>query len=133
MKRRFRWVPEAAVRAMHSELIAEHGGRAGIRDDGLLSPALAGPRNKRVYGASSSVFELAAAYGYAIARNHPFVDGNKRVAFAVTYVFLEMNGYQLEASEVEVVDVMLRLAAGKLEEKELADWLRKNSVAGSAD
>ncbi len=128
MKRRFRWVPEAAVRAMHSELIAEHGGRAGIRDEGLLSSALAGPRNKRVYGASSSVFELAAACGLAIARNHPFVDGNKRVAFSVMYVFLIMNGYVLEAPEVEVVDIMLRVAVGELEEKGLADWLRKNSL-----
>jgi len=125
-----RWVPEAAVRAMHSELIAEHGGRAGIRDDGLLSSALARPRNKRVYGGPSSVFGLAAAYGYATVRNHPFVDGNKRVAFSVMYVFLEMNGYLLEAPEVEVVDVMLRLAAGEMEEKDLSAWLRRNSVAG---
>lgn len=133
MRRRFRWVPEAAVRAMHSELIAAHGGRAGIRDDGLLTSALAVPRNKRVYGASSSVFELAAAYGLAIARNHPFVDGNKRVAFSVMYVFLEMNGHVLEAPEVEVVDVMLRVAVGELAEEDLADWLRKNSVAGNAE
>jgi death-on-curing protein len=133
VKRRFHWVPEAAVRAMHSELIAEHGGRAGVRDDGLLSSALANPRNKRVYGASSSVFGLAAAYGYAIVRNHPFVDGNKRVAFSVMYVFLEMNGYLLEAPEVEVVEVVLRLAAGKLGEKALADWLRRNSVAGHVE
>jgi len=118
---------------MHSELIAEHGGRAGVRDDGLLSSALARPRNKRVYGAPSSIFGLAAAYGYAIVRNHPFVDGNKRVAFSAMYVFLEMNGYLLEASEVEVVDVMLRLAAGKLEEMDLADWLRRNSVASPAE
>ena len=117
---------------MHSELIAEHGGRAGVRDDGLLSSALARPRNKRVYAASSSVFGLAAAYGYAIVRDHPFVDGNKRVAFSVMYVFLEMNGYLLESTEVEVVDVMLRLAAGKLEEMDLADWVRKNSVASPA-
>ena len=98
----------------------------------MLSSALARPRNKRVYSASSSVFGLAAAYGYAIVRDHPFVDGNKRVAFSVMYVFLEMNGYLLEASEVEVVDVMLRLAAGKLEEMDLADWVRKNSVASPA-
>ena len=128
MRRHFCWVPEAAVRAIHSELIAEHGGRAGIRDEGLLSSALASPRNKRVYGASSSVFELAAAYGFAIVRNHPFLDGNRRVAFSVMYVFLEMNGYLLEAPEVEMVDVILRLAAGKLEEKDLAGWLRRNAV-----
>ncbi|MGB6410202.1 MAG: type II toxin-antitoxin system death-on-curing family toxin [Candidatus Deferrimicrobiaceae bacterium] len=121
---RLRWVPEAAVRAMHAELIAEHGGKEGLRDEGLLSSALARPRNKRVYGSASSVFDLAAAYGQAIIRNHPFVDGNKRVAIMVMYVFLEMNGYCLEAPEVEAVDVMLRLAAGKLEEKDLSVWLR---------
>lgn len=129
--RRIRWVPEAAVRAMHAELVAEHGGRGGIRDEGLLSSALARPRNKRVYGASSSVFGLAAAYGVAIVRNHPFVDGNKRVALAVMYVFLELNGFRLEAPEVEAVDVMLRLAAGKLEEKDLSAWLKRHSGRGA--
>ncbi len=126
--RRVRWMPESAVRAMHAELIAEYGGREGLRDEGLLSSALARPRNKRVYGASSSVFDLAAAYGVAIVRNHPFVDGNKRVAIMVMYVFLEMNGYHLEAPEVEAVDVMLRLADGKLEGKDLSVWLKRNSV-----
>jgi len=129
VKRRIRWVPESAARAMHAELIAEHGGRTGIRDPGLLSSALARPRNRRAYGASSSVFDLAAAYGVSIVRNHPFIDGNKRVALAVMYVFLEMNGYRLDALEVETVDVMLRLAAGELEEKGLSGWLKKSSVS----
>ena len=128
MIRRVRWVSEAAVRAMHAELIAEHGGRDRLRDSGLLSSALAPPRNKRAYGASSSIFELAAAYGVAIVRNHPFVDGNKRVALAVMYVFLELNGYRLEAPEVDAVETMLALAARKLDEKELTAWLKENSV-----
>ena len=127
--RRIRWVPEPAVRAMHAELIAEHGGREGVRDAGLLSSALARPRNKQVYGASSSLFDLAAAYGVAIVRNHPFFDGNKRVALAVMYVFLEMNGYRLEAPEVEAVDALLAIAAGDWEEKKLSRWLKKNSVS----
>jgi death-on-curing protein len=126
--RRVRWVPEAAVRAMHAELIAEHGGRDGIRDAGLLSSALSRPRNKRAYGASSSIFELAAAYGVGIARNHPFVDGNKRIALAVVYVFLEMNGYRLEAPEVDAVEAMLAIAAREWTEKELSAWLKRNSV-----
>jgi death-on-curing protein len=126
--RHVRWVPEAAVRAMHAELIAEHGGRDGLRDAGLLSSALARPRNKRAYGASSSVFDLAAAYGVGIARNHPFVDGNKRIALAVVYVFLEMNGYRLEAPEVDAVEAMLAIAARKWTEKELSAWLKKHSV-----
>jgi death-on-curing protein len=126
--RHVRWVPEAAVRAMHAELIAEHGGIDGIRDAGLLSSALARPRNKRAYGASSSIFELAAAYGVAIARNHPFVDGNKRIALAVVYVFLEMNGFRLEAPEVDAVEAMLAIASRKWTEKELSAWLKKHSV-----
>ena len=129
MRRRIRWVPEAAVRAMHAELIAEHGGRAGIRDEGLLSSALVRPRNRRVYGASTNLFELAAGYGVGITRNHPFIDGNKRLALMVMYVFLEINGYHLAASEVEAADIMLRLAAGELEEGGLARWLKANSRA----
>ena len=128
MTRRVRWVPEAAVRAIHAALIAEHGGREGLRDAGLLSSALARPRNKRAYGVSSSIFELAAAHGVAIVRNHPFVDGNKRIALAVMYVFLEMNGYRLEAPEVDAVETMLALAARKWDEKELSAWHKKNSV-----
>lgn len=129
MSRRIRWVPEAAVRAMHAELVAEHGGRAGIRDEGLLSSALARPRNRRVYGASTTLFELAAGYGVGIIRNHPFIDGNKRLALMVMYVFLEINGYSLAASEVDAADIMLRLAANEAEEAELARWLKMNSRA----
>ncbi|MGZ9196755.1 MAG: type II toxin-antitoxin system death-on-curing family toxin [Candidatus Deferrimicrobiaceae bacterium] len=112
MKRRIRWVPEPAFRAMHAAMIAEHGGRTGIRDVGLLASALARPRNQRTYGTSSTLFDLAAAHGVAIVKNHPFLDGNKRVALMVMYVFLELNGYHLDAPEVEAVDVMLRLPAG---------------------
>ena len=129
MRRHIRWVPEAAVRAMHAELIAEHGGRAGIRDQGLLSSALARPRNRRVYGASTTLFELAAGYGVGILRNHPFIDGNKRLALMVMYVFLEINAYCLAASEVDAADKMLRLAAGELKEGDLARWLKANSHA----
>lgn len=112
---------------MHAELIAEHGGRAGIRDADLLSSALARPRNRRVYGDSATLYDLAAAYGAGISRNHPFVDGNKRVALMVMYVFLEINGYRLDVPEVEAVDVMLRLAAGELDEKGLSAWLKATS------
>jgi death-on-curing protein len=113
---------------MHAELIAEHGGRKGVRDAGLISSAPARPRNKQVYGASSSLFDLAAAYGVAIVRNHPFFDGNKRVTLAAMYVFLEMNGYRLEAPEVEAPDALLAIAAGDWDEKKLSRWLKKNSV-----
>lgn len=121
-------MPEAAVRAMHAELITEHGGRAGIRDAGLPASALARPRNRRAYGASATLFDLAAAYGGGIVKGHPFIDGNKRVALMVMYVFLEINGYRLNAPEVEAVDVMLRPAAGELDEKGLSGWLKANSA-----
>jgi death-on-curing protein len=121
-------MPEAAVRAMHAELIADHGGVEGLRDTGLLSSALARPKNRRVYGRSSSIFDLAAVYGTGIVRNHPFIDGNKRVALMVVYAFLEMNGYRLEAPEVEAVGIMLALAAGEVDEKALSGWLKQYSV-----
>jgi death-on-curing protein len=128
VRRRVQWISEAAVRAMHAELLAEHGGRPGIRDAGLLSSALSRPRNRRAYGVSASLFDLAAGYGVAIVKNHRFIDGNKRVALMVMYVFLEINGCCLNAPEVEAVDVMLRLAAGELVEKELAGWLKANTI-----
>jgi len=128
VKRGIRWVPEAAVRAMHAELIAEHGGREGLRDPGLHSSALARPKNSRVYGRSASIFDLAALYATGIVRNHPFVDGNKRVALMVMYSFLEINGYRLEAPETESVGIMLALAAGEVDEKSLSGWIDKYSV-----
>jgi len=128
VKRGIRWIPEAAVRAMHAELIAEHGGVEGLRDPGLLSSAVARPKNRRAYGRSPSIFDLAAAYGTGMVRNHPFIDGNKRVAWMVIYAFLEMNGYRLEAPEVEAVGRMLALAAGEIDERALSGWLKKYSV-----
>ena len=128
MKRGIRWISEAAVRAMHEELIAEHGGGEGLRDPGLLSSALVRPRNRRVYGRSTSIFDLAAVYGAGIVRNYPFIDGNKRVALMVIYVFLEMNGYRLESPEVEAVGIMLALAAGEVDERALSGWLEQYSV-----
>jgi len=132
VRRRIRWVSEAAIRAMHAELVAEHGGRAGILDGGLLSSAVARPRNRRAYGASTTLFDLAAAYGKGIVKNHPFVDGNKRVALMVMYVFLEINGYRLAAPEVDAADITLRLAAGEVDEKELSGWLKANSAPSRA-
>ena len=128
MKRGIRWIPEAAVRAMHAELIAEHGGVEGLRDPGLLSSALARPKNRRAYGKSSSIFDLAAVYGAAMVRNHPFIDGNKRVALMVVYAFLEMNGHRLEAPEAETAGIMLALAAGNVDERALSVWLKQYSV-----
>jgi len=111
---------------MHGALIAEHGGASGVRDDGLLASALARPKNRKLSSRPASLFDLAAAYAFGIVRNHPFVDGNKRVALMAAYVFLEMNGQLLDAPEVEAASVIARIAAGKAEERELSTWLREN-------
>ena len=119
-----KWVLPEAVLAIHRMLLAEHGGSSGIRDAGLLESALHRPRHCFEYGQDVSIFELAAAYGYGIIRNHPFVDGNKRVALTVTAVFLEINGWTLSAPEPETVLVIEALAGSELDESEFAHWLR---------
>jgi death-on-curing protein len=120
------WLSEAGIRKAHSELIVEHGGSDGVRDDNLLGSALARPRNLLAYG-EPTIFALAAAYAFGIARNHPFVDGNKRTALISIYMFLGRNGYRFTAPEAEAVVVILDLAAGNLGENELAKWIEINS------
>jgi death on curing protein len=115
------------IRAIHTSQAKEHGGSLGLRDPGLLDSALDRPRNRFHYESESDLFDLAAAYGFGLARNHPFVDGNKRVAFQAMYVFLGLNGYRIEAEEPEVVRIVLALAAGELQEAELATWLRQST------
>jgi len=126
-----RWLLPEVVTAIHQMLIAEHGGLPGIRDQGLLDSALARPRQQAAYGKKNSVFQLAAAYSYGLARNHPFVDGNKRIALTVAAVFLEINGYSLNASEAEAVIIYQQLADGRLTEGALAEWIRGRSVLNS--
>jgi len=123
-----RWVTRLVVEAVHTDQIREHGGRAGLRDEGSLESALARPRQRLAHEPSADLAGLAAAYGFGLARNHPFVDGNKRVAFLAMAVFLGLNGAAIECPEVEVVTIMLALAAGELSEDELADWLRPRMV-----
>ena len=125
----WRWLKEDVVIAMHSEQIAEHGGSLGIRDASLLSSALASPQHQTAYG-EPSVFDLAAAYAFGIIQNHPFVDGNKRVGFLAAYVFLDLNGWELLASEAEAVATVLALARGEMDEAGFSDWLRDNSFTG---
>lgn len=112
---------------MHREQIAEHGGNLGIRDAGLLSSALSRPQNRAAYE-EPSVFDLAAAYAFGVIRNHPFVDGNKRVGFLSAYVFLDLNGWELNASEAEAVVAIMALAADEMDEAGFADWLKDNSL-----
>ncbi len=113
---------------MHHDLISTHGGLPGLRDEKLLESALAWPRQAFAYGSTIDVAALAASYAYGIARNHPYHDGNKRIAFMAMAVFAELNGFELATTETEVVDAMLKLAAGALEEEQLAQWLRARLV-----
>jgi death-on-curing protein len=121
------WLSKAAVLVFHEMQIAEHGGGTGIRDEGLLESALSRPENLSMYG-TPDVFDLAAAYAFGIAKNHPFVDGNKRTAFVAAAVFLELNGYIFQASEVDVVLKVMALASGEMDEKSFSAWLRKNTA-----
>ncbi|MBM3556010.1 MAG: type II toxin-antitoxin system death-on-curing family toxin [Alphaproteobacteria bacterium] len=117
-----RWLDPRAVRAMHEASLAEYGGASGVRDEGLFDSALARPKNLLAYG-NPSVAELAAAYAAGLVKNHPFIDGNKRIGFLAAYVFLRRNGYRLVAPEAEVVETILALAAGRIDEAALAAWI----------
>lgn len=119
-----RWLTRPIVLTLHRLQIEEHSGSIGLRDSGLLDSALARPQQKHAYEPESGFAALAAAYGFGLAKNHAFVDGNKRVAFVAMYVFLALNGYDLDAPEPEVVTVMEGVAAGAVDEPALADWLR---------
>jgi death-on-curing protein len=120
-------VAQAAVLAIHDEQIAEHGGAAGVRDLGLLELALAQPQHLATYDPEADAAGLAAAYAFGTARNHPFVDGNKRTALVVLELFLEINGQSLTADDADCVATMLALAAGELSEDALAEWVRDRS------
>lgn len=119
------WVANQTATAAHAEQLAEHGGGAGVRDERLLDSAMARPRNLAAYG-NPDTAALAAAYAYGIARNHPFVDGNKRTAAVVSETFLILNGCRSTATDAEVVVAFLALAAGELSEEEMADWFRQH-------
>jgi death-on-curing protein len=120
------WIKESVVLALHEEHLAEHGGAVGIRDRGLLESALFRPQNLAGY-ADPDLAALAAAYGFGLVRNHPFIDGNKRTAFTVTELFLALNGQELNADDPSCVMTMLKLAEGSLSEKKFADWIRANT------
>lgn len=117
------WLLRTAVQAVHDEQIAEHGGVAGLRDAALLESALDRPRNLAAYGAPDPA-ALAAVLGHGIARNHPFIDGNKRTTFVAVELFLELNGRTLDADSVAV---MLRLAEGAIGEYDFAAWIRERA------
>lgn len=121
------WIDPAVVRAVHEEQLTEHGGAAGVRDEGLLESALARPRHLAQYGDPDAP-ALAASYAFGIARNHPFIDGNKRTAFVAAELFLAVNGFSLAAEDADCVLTMLALAAGDIDEPTFAAWLRERTA-----
>jgi death-on-curing protein len=122
-----KWILEEAVYAIHQRQISEHGGIDGIRDENLLSSALARPQNLESYSENVQISQLAASYAFGIAKNHPFLDGNKRTAYVVIRTFLLLNGFDINASQEEKYLTFLKLAEGSLTEHELFEWIKEKS------
>ena len=123
-----RWLLEQTIIAVHSVVLEEHGGALGIWDEDMLHSALNRPIDKYAYDSDATIFQLAAAYSFGLAKNHPFIDGNKRVAFLAGTLFLELNGYGFTAEESDAAFVFEKLAAGKIKEDDLAIWLEQNTT-----
>jgi death-on-curing protein len=121
------WIELRDIVAVHEAQLSEHGGAEGIRDQGALESALARPQNLLAYGDPDAA-SLAASYAFGIAKNHSFVDGNKRTAFVALELFLALNGYTLTADDVQCVLIMLGVAESSVSESELADWVRKSLI-----
>jgi len=121
----WRFISKAEAMALHAASLAEYGGASGLRDDGLLESALARPKHLASYE-DPDIYRLAASYAFGLARNHPFMDGNKRCAFLVAAVFLDLNGVELVAQEADAAMVFLALAAGDIDEPQLALWFEQN-------
>ncbi|MEA3643601.1 MAG: type II toxin-antitoxin system death-on-curing family toxin [Lamprobacter sp.] len=125
------WLRTDVILAIHRRLLADHGGLTGLRDAGLLDSALGRPKQLLAYG-SPDLYALAAAYAVGLVRNHPFVDGNKRIAFMSAYVFLARHGLTLIASEDDAAQAVLRLAAGDMQEAQFAQWLRAHAAEANS-
>jgi death on curing protein len=123
------WIEKAAIIALHDRSLALHGGPSGIRDEGLLESALQRPINRYFYEGEQDLMALAATYAVGVASNHPFVDGNKRAAYAALILFLALNGRPLRADKVDAINTMLGVAAGKIDIDTLAAWLRDNTAS----
>lgn len=124
--RQWRWLSAAVLRTVHEEQLSEHGGAPGTRDAALFESALARPQQLAAHG-DPDLFDLAASHGVALAKNHPFTDGNKRTAFVAMELFLLLNGQELAADDASCVIAMVAMAAGQLREAELAAWLRTHA------
>lgn len=120
------WVLRETVLTLHEQSLAQFGGSAGIRDEGLLDSALGRPQNLFAHG-KPTLFDLAASYAFGLAKNHPFIDGNKRIAFVTAALFLELNGRRFHAEEADATVRTLALAAGAMDEREYAAWLKAHS------
>ena len=125
------WLSLTQVRMLHAESLRLFGGSQGLRDEGLLESALGRPQHLHAYGEAPSVFDLAAAYGHGLAKNHAFVDGNKRVALLAIRAFLFRNGYVFQPDQVDTVTTMEGVAAGTVDQEMLATWIRENVVPRS--
>jgi death-on-curing protein len=121
------WLSAGQVQAIHDAMLAQHGGLPGLRDAGGLESVLGRPMHRWHYRKATGLADLAASYGFALAKDHPFADGNKRTAFVSMATFFEQNGHVLTAPEPDVVHVMIGVASGEISERQLAGWLKKNS------
>ena len=122
------WIAYDVVLAIHEAQLAEHGGSPGIRDQGLLDSALARPKNLYAYGENAALTQLAASYAVGLAKNHGFIDGNKRTAWVICAVFLELNGVSVTADQTAVVTAMLGIASGTMTEEQFAQWLQTEAA-----
>ena len=127
MKKAWRWIDKRLLLILHDESLAEHGGASGLRDEGLLDSALARPLNLLAYG-NPDAADLAASYGFGLAKNHAFVDGNKRAAFLSVGLFLALNGFRLNAAQADATLTVMSVASGDIDEPTFARWIRANSV-----
>ena len=122
----YNWIDPKALRLLHEESLSLHGGSSGVRDEGLFESAMARPENLAHYNSDADFSDLAASYAYGLAKNHPFVDGNKRVAFLSVGLFLGINGYKLTATPVDAIQAVIGMASGEITEEAFASWIRDN-------
>jgi|SRR5271156_5126325 len=125
------WLDRRAILLLQAEALATHGGVPGSRDAAMLDSALVRPVNQYLHNSEADLAQRAAAYGFGLAKNHAFADGNKRIAFIATALFLRRNGYRLTSAPIEEIDAMMNLAAGRLSEEEFAVWIRTHSDTAS--
>lgn len=122
----YKWIDVRVLKMLHEKSLSIHGGGRGVRDEGLFESAIMRPQNLSQYNEKADIADLAASYAYGLAKNHPFVDGNKRAAFLSIGLFLGINGYRLTAKPVDAIQAILALASGNMREDELANWIRNN-------